>query len=336
MKEFFGINPERGKKYYKQIAVGSQANGAQVKSPFLLLRGEQDGPVLWINGAVHGAELNGSVAAWELFRETDPKALKGTLAITPIANALGFQRRDKISDLDYQDMDTSFPGKPDGTFTERIADTIYREVKVNADCLLSFHTMGPFWTAIPYTVSKDVPGADAEVTAKSHKLALAYGTEVNCFLDLANASGELPGVTRGALDITCILDGIPAFMAEMGGGGRVQRVNVDRAKQGVRNVMAYLGMLEKVEAPKPFHRRIITRRGFTRCDGAGMYVPAYGPGDEMFGGGVQGRLHYFGETLEECRLEKDKVFFIGVRFNPVVSTGDPISFIGTEWYFEEG
>lgn len=334
MKSFFGITPEKGKKYYKEIPVGSQANGAQVMIPFMLLRGEQDGPVFWINGAVHGAELNGSIAAWELFREIDPGVLKGTLAITPIANALGFQRRDKISDLDYQDMDTSFPGKADGTFTERIAYTIYQEVKANADCLLSFHTMGPFWTAIPYTVSKDVPGADAAVTAKSHELALAYGTETNCFLDLASASGELPGVTRGALDITCILDGIPAFMAEMGGGGRIQRENVDRAKQGVKNVMAHLNMLENTEAPKAFRRRIVTRRGFTRCDGAGVYVPAYKPGDEMLDG-VQGRIHYFGEEMEECRLESKKVFFIGVRFNPVVSTGDPISFIGTEWYFEE-
>ena len=334
MKTYFGIVPEPGKKYYAQIPVGTLANRAEVKIPFLLVRGMEDGPVFWINGAVHGAELNGSVAAWELFRELDPKTLKGTLAITPIANALGFQRRDKSSDLDFQDMDTSFPGNPNGTFTERISHAIYTQIKANADSVLSFHTMGPQWTAIPYTVSKIVPGADPEVIKKSQQLALAYGQEANCFLDLANASGELPGVTRGALDITCILDGIPTFMAEMGGGGRVQRENVDLAKASVRKVMAYMGMLTDQEPPAPMRRRIITRRTFTRGDGAGMYVPSVKPGDTMTGGGVQGRIHYFGDEMEECRLEQENIFFIGVRFNPVVNTGDPLSFVGTEWHFE--
>lgn len=334
MNTFFGITPEKGEKYFRSIPVGTLASGAQVNIPFMLLRGVEDGPVFWINGAVHGAELNGSVGAWELFREIDPQELNGTLAITPVANALGFQRRDKISDLDFQDMDTSFPGKPDGTFTERIAYVIYSQIKENADCLLSFHTMGPQWTAVPYTVSKIVPGADEDVVKQSQKLALAYGQEVNCFLDLANASGELPGVTRGALDITCILDHIPAFMAEMGGGGRVQRENVELAKQGIRNVMAYLGMLKGRKAPAPIKRRIITRRTFTRGDGAGMYIPAVVPGETMTGGGVQGHIHYFGRELQECRLYQENIFFIGVRFNPVVNTGDPLSFVGTEWHFD--
>lgn len=334
MKTYFGISPEPGKKYSISVPVGSLANGAEVKLPFLLMRGAEDGPVFWINGAVHGAELNGSVAAWELFRALEPQSFRGTLAITPVANVLGFQRRDKISDLDFQDMDTSFPGNPAGTFTERISHTIYSQIKANADAVLSFHTMGPQWTAIPYTVSKIVPGASPEAVEQSRRLALAYGQEVNCFLDLANASGELPGATRGALDITCILDGIPAFMAEMGGGGRIQRENVEKAKTGLRRVMAYLGMLPGQAVPAGMKRRIITRRTFTRSSGSGMYVPAVQPGDTLMGGGVQGCLHYFGDTLEECRLDQESIFFIGVRFNPVVNTGDPLSFVGTQWHTE--
>ena len=334
MNEIFGLSPKAGQKYFRQILVGKLANGADVMIPFLLLKGAKDGPFFWINGAVHGAELNGSVAAWELFQELDPAQVKGTLAVTPVANALGFQRRDKISDLDFQDMDTSFPGKPNGTFTERIAYAIYSQIKEHAHYVLNFHTMGPQLSAIPYTVSKDVPSADTSVVKKSHELALAYGEEVNCFLDLAHAFGELPGVTQGSLDITCIMNGIPAFMAEMGGGGRIERSNVERAKQGVCNVMTYLGMLDR-PSPEPFKRRIITSRTFTRCDSAGMYVPLTHPGDVMGGGGTQGYVHYFGDTKEECTLDYADIFFIGVRYNPVVNTGDPLSFIGTQWHFEE-
>ena len=48
----------------------------------------------------------------------------------------------------------------------------------------------------------------------------AFGVVTNCVVDLRGDTNELPGVTSGALDITCMKDGIPAFMGEMGQGGK--------------------------------------------------------------------------------------------------------------------
>ena len=42
------------------------------ESPYLVsagsVAGKKEGTVLWVNGTVHGDELNGSYAAWELSR----------------------------------------------------------------------------------------------------------------------------------------------------------------------------------------------------------------------------------------------------------------------------
>ena len=41
-----------------------------------------------------------------------------------------------------------------------------------------------------------------------------------------------------------------------------------------------------------------------------------------------------GRRATRLALNPEGCFFIGVRFNPVVNTGDPLSFVGTEWHFE--
>jgi predicted deacylase len=329
--QLFGHTINQGTKLFTSVEVGELSHKGKVNIPLIVLRSNKVGPILWINGAVHGAELNGSVAAYRLAKQLGVNDFAGTIIITPISNALAFQRRDKISDLDYQDMDTAFPGKHDGTFTQRIAYTIYSEIKsVKPDCVINCHTMGPYWEAVRYTVSKIVPGATPEVIERSHNLALAFGVKTNCYLDLQNAAGELPGVTSGALDITCMIDGVPCFMAELGGGGRLQEDNIAGTIEGFYNVMIELGMYEGVPSTAS-EQIIITKRGFTRCDHGGLIEMAVQPGDTLSEGQVQARIHYFNERVDLCHVKSD-TYFIGVRYNPVVNTGDPVSFVGYEWH----
>ena len=129
MIEVFGHKVNAGEKAYFTIPVGELAHKAMVMVPVIVAVGEQDGPTLWINGTVHGDELNGSYGAWELVRELDLKKLKGIIIVTPIANPLAFECRNKISAIDSMDMDTAFPGDPEGMFTQRIAYILYNEIK---------------------------------------------------------------------------------------------------------------------------------------------------------------------------------------------------------------
>lgn len=329
MIRVFNHEIKEGERAYFTVPAGELAHKAVVQLPVIVVAGKKEGPVLWINGTVHGDELNGSYAAWELSGEIDPEQLSGTLVVTPICNPIAFECRNKISAIDNMDMDTAFPGDPEGMMTQRIAHLIYREIKANAGAVISFHTMATPYRADPYSVRKLIPGVSDEVNQVSEGMQRAFGVVTNCVVDLRGDTNELPGVTNGALDITCMKDGIPAFMGEMGQGGKVETEYVEAAKKGILNVMRYLKMLEG-PVEKPGRQVLITKRRFLRSDKGGMIRMNVKSGDEVKAGESLLNLHYYGDKMESYPARTD-CYVIGVRENPVVSTGDRVAFVGTEW-----
>jgi hypothetical protein len=329
MLTIFDHNIEIGERKYFTVPVGQLAHKAEVLIPVIAVAGSNDGPTLWINGTVHGDELNGSYAAWEISREIDTKKLSGNLIITPICNPIAFAHRNKISDIDGMDMDTAFPGDPEGMLTQRIAYTIYQEIKKNATALINFHTMATPYKANPYSVRKIVHGVPDQINEVAEGMQRAFGVVPNCLVDLREAVNELPGVTSGALDITCMQDGIPAFMGEMGQGGKIEAVIVNVAKQGITNVMKYLKML-KGEIIKPDSQVLITKRNFLRSNKGGFIQMTVHPGEEVKAGTSLLKLHYYGNQIEPYPAKSD-CYIIGIRENPVVNTGDRIAFVGTQW-----
>lgn len=329
MIRVFNHEIKEGERAYFTVPAGELAHKAVVQLPVIVVAGKKEGPVLWINGTVHGDELNGSYAAWELSGEIDPEQLAGTLVVTPICNPIAFECRNKISAIDNMDMDTAFPGDPEGMMTQRIAHMIYREIKANAGAVISFHTMATPYRANPYSVRKIIPGVSDSVNEVSEGMQRAFGVVTNCVVDLRGDTNELPGVTSGALDITCMKDGIPAFMGEMGQGGKVETEYVEAAKKGILNVMRYLKMLDG-PVEKPGRQVLITKRRFLRSDKGGMIRMNVKPGDEVKAGESLLDLHYYGDEMESYPARSD-CYVIGVRENPVVSTGDRVAFVGTEW-----
>lgn len=329
MIEVFGHQVNPGEKAYFTVPVGQLSHQAVIEIPVIVVAGKKEGTVLWVNGTVHGDELNGSYAAWELSRELDPEKMSGTFIVTPICNPIAFEARNKISAIDSMDMDTAFPGDPKGMLTQRIAHVIYEEIRKHAKALISFHTMATPYLANPYSVRKIVPGVSAEINKVSEGMQRAFGVSVNCLVDLGGATNELPGVTSGALDITCMKDGIPAFMGEMGQGGKIEDRFVEAGRQGIRNVMIYLGMLDGTVV-QPQKQILITKRKFLRSDKGGLIQMCVKSGDTVKAGEALLKLHYYGSEVSEMPAETD-CFVIGTRENPVVSTGDRIAFVGLEW-----
>jgi len=320
---------ERGTKKIGKVLVGQVAFGADVYIPVLIIHGQKEGPTFWANSAIHGDELNGSVASWELFHELNPEDVSGTLIFTPISNPLAFENRDKVSDVDMLDMDTAFPGDPNGLFAQRVAYILFKEIKKHATYLLNFHTLNTQYKAVPYTVSKIVPNASEEIVRKSREMALIFGTETNCVVNLATAAGELPGVTNGALDITCIQNNIPAFMAEVGSGGKIEEEYVSIAKEGLKNLFVHLGFISG-EIDKPERQYIITKRKFLRADYGGLVSVKVEPGEKVEAGTVLAETHYFGEEIYSTKFNENS-YIIATRVNPVVNTGDRLAFVGLEW-----
>ena len=62
-----------GTKVKGKLLAGEFSTGTEVYLPIVVINGENDGPVIWVNACVHGNELNGVLAAQKLIREISPK-----------------------------------------------------------------------------------------------------------------------------------------------------------------------------------------------------------------------------------------------------------------------
>ena len=87
------------------------------------LDGSQAGPHLLITAGVHGDEHEPMAAVRRMIKILDPKTISGTVTLVPLVNKPAFIRAARTGD-DLLDLARTFPGTPDGTPTEQIADPI--------------------------------------------------------------------------------------------------------------------------------------------------------------------------------------------------------------------
>src|SRR5687767_1817814 len=91
------------------------------------------GPTALLTGANHGDEYEGPVALMDLALTIDASALTGRVIIVPAMNYPAFRAATRTSPIDRGNMNRSFPGRPDGTVTEKIADYFERTLVPMAD-----------------------------------------------------------------------------------------------------------------------------------------------------------------------------------------------------------
>lgn len=108
-----------------------------------------EGPTIFITGGTHGDEVAGWKAAEKLITEEYYKNYKGTVIVIPHLNALGVSLQERYpgvsskglyNGIQYSDLNRAFPGKEDGTITEKLAYTICEEVrKYNPKYVVDLH-----------------------------------------------------------------------------------------------------------------------------------------------------------------------------------------------------
>jgi len=319
-----------GRRIKGRLAVHWTASGQSVTVPFLALRGSTEGPLLWINGAVHGDEINGALAAVGFFNSLTGE-VAGSVVATPVSNVLALDERRKSSTIDGLDMDQSFPGRHDGLATERIAATLFEKIGRKADIAVNLHTLGTAFHARPYAVYKTHPNARLSESALLQHIA-CFTPEFACRMPVASAQGELPGNVSGALDYQCLLAGKTAFMIELGAGGRYDEGAVRTGIDGLFRLSRRLAMtaIGTDRAPSRRLRRVTSRRHIM-ADAAGFFLGQAQPGRVLAKGNLLGVIQdVFGEVVNEVRFDED-VLVIAIRRDPVVHTGDRLAFIGTVW-----
>jgi N2-acetyl-L-2,4-diaminobutanoate deacetylase len=191
------------------------------------------GPTALLTGGNHGDEYEGPVALFDLARNVQVEQVAGRIVIVPMMNHPAFLAAKRTSPIDGGNMNRAFPGAPDGTPTEKIADFFERTLLPMADIVLDFHSGGKTLDFVPFAAAHVL--ADTDQQARCVAAMGAFNAPYSMMLD------ELDSV--GMYDTAAENMGKTFVSTELGGGGSLTATSAAIAKKGVANVLKHAGIL---------------------------------------------------------------------------------------------
>ncbi|SMY08904.1 succinylglutamate desuccinylase/aspartoacylase family protein [Flavimaricola marinus] len=200
------------------------------------LIGTKPGPTLAVIGAVHGDELEGPLTISQLMETIEPAKLSGRLILCPVANPDALAASQRCSPSDGLNLARCFPGDRNGKPTEVLADLISRYVIGPADALIDLHSGGGALDCPIFVGFGDGP----ETGPAAKAMADAFSAPVVW----RHPAPLAPGRTLSEAERI----GIPAIYVEAGGGIAPSEHALALYGDGVRRVMASLGMLQTASA----------------------------------------------------------------------------------------
>ncbi len=279
--------------------------------PFGLVEGPEPGPCLLVTAGVHGSEYCSIETALRLLRR-DPGGIRGTLLILPILNVQGFRQRSiYVMPQDCKNLNRMFPGRPDGSLSERLAHWLVTRVYPRVDAYLDLHGGDLDESLVPFSLFPS--GSEASKT-----LARAFG------LPIAVAAGG-EGYTINAAGRL----GIPSLLAEVGGNGLWDDAGVAQMSDGVERVMRHIGMITREVAPPPQDEPQFVTMWVPSAPLDGLWYPSKELSMPVEAGEPLGEIRdMFGNVLASIRSEK--AGFVLYRLTSLaVNKGEALLGVGT-------
>ena len=260
--------------------------------PYIAVNGISPGPAVLVTAGIHGSEYVSIDAAVRLGASLDPRSVNGQVLCLPVMNPAAFwERTAYVSPVDNLNLNRVFPGKPKGTFSERLAHYLVERAMRHADAFLDLHGGDIPEALVPFNIWYET--GNAAVDDKSRSMAEIFGAAAL----ITQRSHGAP--VAGLAYATAAMLGVPAMIAEDGGAGQYESGAALRMLDGVENVLRSLAVLDgpvrNVLPPRRFDRF-----SWVRTREAGFFRPEVKVGDEIAAGGRLGVLvDFYGQPLEE-------------------------------------
>jgi N-alpha-acetyl-L-2,4-diaminobutyrate deacetylase len=192
-----------------------------------------DGPTALLTGANHGDEYEGPIALQDLAVSLKLEHITGRLIILPMMNLPAFAAGARCSPIDGANMNRSFPGRPDGTITEKICHFIATKLVPMADIVLDFHSGGKTLDFLPFAAAHILEDKQQEAACMAAMQAFNAPYSVRML--------EIDSV--GMFDTEVESQGKVFVTTELGGAGTATSQSVAIARKGIRNLLIHAGIL---------------------------------------------------------------------------------------------
>jgi N-alpha-acetyl-L-2,4-diaminobutyrate deacetylase len=190
------------------------------------------GPTVLLTGGNHGDEYEGPVGLVKLANRLKARNVTGCVIIVPFLNYPAFRAGHRTSPIDHGNMNRSFPGRPDGTVTEKIADYVERYLLPMADYVLDIHAGGKTLDFLPFAAIHVLD--DKQQQARCEAAMRAFGAPYSMKIL------ELDSV--GMLDTSAEQAGKVFVSTELGGGGTSTASSVAIADAGIHRFLVHAGV----------------------------------------------------------------------------------------------
>lgn len=290
---------------FQKIYEYDAGDGTLIQFPVATIAGDRPGRHAVITAGIHGGEYPPIAAAIRLFKETDPDDVCGTITIITVSNVRAFGDRSMfVTPLDGKNPNRLFPGRENGSYTERMVYYLFRDFISKGDIHMDAHCGDLIESLIPF--AEYAYGINPMVDEQSKEIALYYGLphviSEKCDLSKSYAGLNYENSAR---------HGIPSALVEAGQHGQLDEEAIETHLFGMRNVLRHFDILsgeavendsverfdgfEAIEAPAP-----------------GIFYCKVHPGEYLKRGQIVGYIEdYFGNLLAQVTSPADgKVMYI--------------------------
>ncbi len=285
----------RGQKATGTIEVPA-ASDAALSIPVAVFHGAKPGPVLAIVAGSHGTEYTSIIALEKLITTLNAAEISGTVIIVPLINIQSFEQKvPHLNPVDKKSMNRWYPGKMDGTQTDRASFLITKQVVEQCDHLIDLHGGDLDESLRPYSYWTKTGNEQQDQI--SREMVLAFG------LDTIIISADRPKDPQASryLENTASTRGKPSITAEAGYAGTVEADDLAALVNGCLGVMRYLKMLPG--APAVIEHPVWIEKVVTiASEQTGIFYPLVKRGTYVESGMKVGYVtDYLGKVIFEAR-----------------------------------
>jgi predicted deacylase len=311
-----GVVAKPGAVAYGFLEAGEMQDGTVARLPIAIINGAEDGPILYMQAASDGDELNGIAVVHHLLNTVSPDELRGGIIAVPIVNVFAFHFRQAHSIADGRKMNRCFPGKRTGTSSERVAYKLFREAVLQSQYCIDLHqgSVRPMVDSLNVRVSRR-----HRLHKKCMELARVFG--IGYILDEKGPKGQL---AQAAPD-----KGIPTIDPELGGCHGWDETSVQKGIRGVQNVLKYYGFLDgEPEIPE---QQVVVRKFQSIENDRGGFIKYRAKMYDLlkYRDPVADICDAFGRTVETITAPRKGILW-SANLYPMVPSGSRIGTLGVD------
>ena len=329
----FAIEP--GEKAFGYVEVVDNPV-AQADIPVGVVSGSEYGPTFAVTGGLYPTEYCGVEAASRLYRMLNPEDIKGRFVVIPVVNMPVFRfrtpwlkLRSSITPMDGGNINSQFPGDPNGSLTSVIAHALFT-ILSEADYHVDFRGGDLPESHLVHTIYLRI-GEEIDETCET--MAKVFGLEY-----VLPGTAEIGHTSPGTLIYELVNRGVPSIISEAGLGYRTQPLEefITTHVEGTLNLLRHFGLMEG-EIARPRDQRFLDMEwhGVT-APVAGVFQAIADHGDILKEEQLIGRITDLdGSMLSEIRSPIDgvvhtmyvrRVVYPGDRLYTLLRIGEP-----TDW-----